>query len=153
MKRLTKTGVLPGSTLLLMVIPVLLVPSMSSNAQTVIHRCTQADGTIAFQETPCADPADDSDNSSQSNSEEPASANALSDIVNPFDEPEESLAPSEPAPPILPSEDRTVCEKATRDAIDMIEFEMRKGYTEEEGQQYLAELLEFTRQLRECKQL
>jgi len=153
MKRLTTTGVLPGRAILLMVILVLLLSSTSIIAQTEIHRCTQADGTISFQETPCAEPEDDSDDSSQGDSESPASINTISEFVVTVGKPVGLPAPSEPAPPALPSEDRAECEKTTRDAIDTIDFEMRKGYTEEEGKQYLAELLELTRQLRECKEL
>ena len=38
--------------------------------------------------------------------------------------------------------------------IDVIDFEMRENaYTKEQGQDYLAELLSLTRQLRACKQL
>lgn len=131
----------------------LMLPGMSVSAETVINRCTQEDGTIAFQETPCAEPADGSDGDSQSESEEPAPADDFSDFVNPLDEHEVAPARSEPAPPTLPSGDRAECEKTTRDAIDAIDFEMRKGYTEEEGHRYLADLLELTRQLRACKQL
>lgn len=131
----------------------LMLPGISVSAETVINRCSQEDGTIAFQETPCAEPADDSDGDSQSESEEPAPADDFSDFVNPLDEHEKASARSEPAPPTLPSGDRAECEKTTRDAIDAIDFEMRKGYTEEEGHRYLAGLLELTRQLRACKQL
>ncbi len=45
-------------------------------------------------------------------------------------------------------------EKTTRDAIDAIDLEMRgNAYTKEQGEEYLAELLTLTRQLRACKQL
>ncbi len=127
--------------------------AMHVSAETVIHRCAQEDGTIAFQETPCAEPADNSDSDGQEGSEEPAPTSEFIEFVNPFDQPEEAPAPSEPARPRLSSQDRAACEKAKRDAIDAIDFEMRKGYSKEEGQQYLAELLELTGQLRACKQL
>jgi len=42
----------------------------------------------------------------------------------------------------------------TRDAIDAIDLEMRETtYTKEQGEEYLAELLVLTQQLRGCKQL
>ena len=44
--------------------------------------------------------------------------------------------------------------KETRDAIDAIDVEMRQtSYSQEQGEQYLADLLDLTRQLRACKQL
>ncbi len=58
-----------------------------------------------------------------------------------------------PAVPVTPSQDRSECEKTTRDAIDAIDFEMHKAYTKDEGRRYLAQLLELTQQLRACKQL
>jgi hypothetical protein len=70
----------------------LMLPGMSVSTETVISRCTQEDGTIAFQETPCVEPADDSDGDSQSESEEPAPADGFSDFVNPFDEHEVASA-------------------------------------------------------------
>jgi hypothetical protein len=52
------------------------------------------------------------------------------------------------------SQDRAECEKTTRDAIDAIDLEMREtAYTKEQGEEYLAELLVLTQQLRACKQL
>jgi len=52
------------------------------------------------------------------------------------------------------SPDRAECQKTTRDAIDAIDLELRENaYTKEEGQAYLADLLELTQQLRACKQL
>ena len=127
----------------------LLLPSLGFGAELVIHRCTQEDGTIAFQEIPCAEPADDSD--TPSDSENAAPEDSFSDFVNPFDEPQEAPTDSV-SPPLTPSPDRAECEKTTRDKIDAIDLKMREGYTKEEGQRYLKELLELTRQLRACKQ-
>jgi hypothetical protein len=61
---------------------------------------------------------------------------------------------TEPTSPELLSQDRAECEKTTRDAIDAIDLEMREtACTKEQGQEYLAELLALTQQLRGCKQL
>jgi hypothetical protein len=76
------------------------------------------------------------------------------DFVNPFDEPANPPTPSEPKLPEPVSQDRAECEKTTRDAIDAIDFEMRETpYTKEQGEEYRAELLALTQQLRACKQL
>ncbi len=131
----------------------------SVTADTEIHRCVLEDGTIAFQEMPCSKPvakADDKIEPSGSdvdNSRAAANDNVF-DFVNPFDEPASPSAPSEAALPEPASRDRAECEKTTRDAIDVIDLEMREtAYTKQQGREYLAELLKLTRRLRACKQL
>ena len=131
----------------------LMMACMSAGAEVEIHRCAQEDGTMAFQGTPCPEPANDSDRDTQAEDDVSASADDFFDFVNPFDEPEEAPAPSQPARPSPVSPDRAECEKTARDGIDAIDLEMRKGYSKEKGQQFLAELLELTKQLRACKQL
>jgi hypothetical protein len=117
-------------------------------ADTEIHRCLLEDGTIAFQETPCPEPAVHVDNGSEAgeiHSESSTPAADHDDFDNPLDERTlpESLTP-----------DRAECEKTTRDAIDAIDLEMRTStYTKERGKEYLAELLALTQQLRTCKRL
>ena len=129
----------------------------SAGAQPEIHRCTQKDGTVAFQEMPCPEPVDDEggngDDSDESDGDVSAPGDDFFDFVNPFDEPEEPPAPAETGPAVPASRDRAECEKTARDAIDAIDLEMRKGATKEERRRYLAELLELTQQLRACKQL
>ena len=133
--------------------------STSVAADTEIHRCLLEDGTIAFQEKPCPETdvtADDGSEADESrrDSRTPGADDDAFDFVNPFDEPASPPTPSEPTLPEAASKDRAECEKTTRDAIDVIDFEMRENaYTKEQGQDYLAELLSLTRQLRACKQL
>ncbi|MGI9238621.1 MAG: hypothetical protein ACR2QZ_14580, partial [Woeseiaceae bacterium] len=91
---------------------------------------------------------------SRTDSETVAADDDVFDFVNPFDEPAGPPAPVESTLPERISQDRDECEKTTRDAIDAIDLEMRESsYSKEQGQEYLAELLELTRQLRACKQL
>jgi len=138
---------------------VLMLAAASAAADTEIHRCLQEDGTIAFQEMPCPEQAVDADDGSKSDESRSAGKNAASDddafdFVNPFDEPASPPATAETTGPELLSQDRAECEKTTRDAIDAIDLEMREtAYTKEQGQEYLAELLALTQQLRACKQL
>ncbi len=124
-------------------------------ADTEIHRCLLEDGTFAFQEMPCSDTdASTAVGSEAGESRTPARDDDAFDFVNPFDEPAGPATPPEATPPESVSRDRADCEKKTRDAIDAIDLEMRKNaYTNEQGQEYLAELLTLTRQLRACKQL
>ena len=137
----------------------LILAGTSVAADTEIHRCLLEDGTVAFQETPCPEAAASADDGSKSDErssagETPAPADDVFDFVNPFDEPANPPMPSEPVLPGPVSKDRAECEKTTRDAIDAIDLEMRQNaYTKEQGQEYLAELLLLTRQLRACKQL
>lgn len=130
----------------------LILPCLGSAAEPEIYRCTQEDGTVAFQEMPCPDLADQSDaNDTAGDVPAPAVEDPF-DFVNPFDaaaEPSEAPARTDSRP--IPG-DREACIKDTRDAIDAIDLEMRKGYSKEQGEAYLAELLELTRQLRACKQ-
>ena len=120
-------------------------------AETEIHRCSQPDGTVAFQEMPCEESSETVDDSEEPAA--PAATDEFFDFVNPFDQP--ATAESAPEPePVPVSQDRAECEKTTRDAIDAIDLEMRDtSYSREQGEAYLAELLELTRQLRACKAL
>jgi hypothetical protein len=140
-------------------IVILMLAGASSTANTEIHRCLLGDGTIAYQEKPCPEPAANADDSSEpgaskSADETPATDDNVFDFVNPFDEPASPPPPSEPKPPEPVSQDRAACEKTTRDAIDAIDLEMRDNpYTKEQSEDYRAELLALTQQLRACKQL
>ena len=113
----------------LTIVAVMLVGT-SLSADTEIYRCALDDGTFAFQEMPCPEP------------------------VKAVDEPTEPPAEPEEEMPEPVTQDRAECEKATRDAIDAIDLEMRQAaYSKEQGQEYLAELRVLTQQLRACKQL
>ena len=132
---------------------VLMLAAASATADTEIHRCVLEDGTIAFQELPCPEQAVDADGDSEPGERPDADGDAF-DFVNPYDEPASPPAAAKKTGPEPVSQDRAECEKTTRDAIDAIDLEMRKNaYSKEQGQEYLAELLELTQQLRACKQL
>jgi hypothetical protein len=126
-------------------------------ADTEIHRCLLEDGTVAFQEMPCAEPATETDDESETSDSRSAKAPAVDDDSSDFASPFDDVAPAEPSkpnPPAPASQNRARCEKTTRDAIDAIDLEMQENaYSEEQGQEYLAELLTLTKQLRACKQL
>ena len=130
----------------------LLLPGMSAGEELVIHRCVAEDGTVAFQERPCAKHTATADDVTSDDTEQSSAPDDAFDFTNPYDAPDALAADPEPASTPLPSQDRAACEKETRDAIDAIDAEMRKGYTKEEGQQYLAELMQLTQTLRACKQ-
>jgi len=131
--------------------------STGALADTEIYRCVLEDGTMSFQESPCSEPALDTEagNGQDSDDREAAVAGeGTFDFVNPFDEPEPSQLPSEPVQHELASKDRSQCENTTRNAIDAIDLEIRESTDANQARHaHLAELLELTRQLRACKQL
>ena len=127
---------------------------LSAGAQTEIHRCAQADGTVAFQETPCPEPeAAPADEASDPVNEANTPWDDVADFVNPFDE-----APERPLPPdadtrMRVSQSRVDCEQETRDAIDAIDLELQRDVAVDQRERYLDRLLELTEQLRACKSL
>lgn len=132
--------------------------SLSFGQGPEIFRCPQADGTVAFRGMPCEEPAaaDGSDRDSHSDAaagSDTEAGNDPMDFVNPFDTPDSAVLRSSSDESSPPSQERAACEQETRDAIDAIDVEMRKGFTEAEGEAYLAELLELTEALRNCKTL
>lgn len=135
------------------VVALLVLAATSIGAEPEIHRCLHEDGTVAFQEMPCPEPKDPSESDSQGDKADLPPSDDFFDFVNPYDEAEQAAVPTEAARPAPPSKDRAECEKTTRDAIDAIDVELRKDYSEDASKAYLAELLELTRQLRACKQL
>ena len=121
----------------------LLLAASGAATDSEIYRCPLDNGTFAFQQMPCPEPEETDDELKSEPEPE----------LEPEPEPEEPR-PSEPPLPARLSNDRAACEKETRDAIDAIDLEMREtNYSKEQGEQYLADLLELTRQLRACKQL
>lgn len=115
----------------------LLLAFSKATAETEIFRCPLQDGTVAFQETPCPEPVEDT-------TEEPKT-----DVAEPI-----SQVPVDEPLPRPASGNRRECEKAARDAIDAIDLQMRaSSYTREELEGFKAELRLLTRQLRACKQL
>lgn len=121
----------------------MLVPA-SVSAETEIFRCPMEDGTVAFQETPCAEPVEEKETEPEAEVQEERPAPL---------EPVSQVPVSDPLPPPT-SDDRGECEKTARDAIDAIDLEMRRGnFTREELENFKADLRALTRQLRACKQL
>ncbi len=133
----------------------LLCAGSLASAQTDIHRCVQADGTVAFQETPCPEPEVADDTAEKATEPAAIPVEDSFDFESPYDS--EDPAPVTEAPPYdLPADlatDRATCEKATRDAIDAIDAKLQQSDNAQEDRKYLDELLELTRQLRACKAL
>ena len=130
-----------------------LIP-VTAVAQTEIHRCAQADGTVAFQETPCPDPERapvDSEPAIDAGSMPPANEDFV--FTSPYDEPNNQAEPSRTDTPAPVTQRRDDCEQQTRDAIDAIDLELQQEVGADQRERYLDRLLELTAQLRACKTL
>ena len=127
-------------------------PAVSDEPE--IFRCAQDDGTVAFQQTPCAPVSNEKPAAEDSGDR--AASDDFFDFDNPFDAPQEPPEQEETAPApaaSTPSGDRQECEKTTREAIDAIDVKLQQSTNKADDREHLAELLELTRRLRECKQL
>ncbi len=128
----------------------------ASPEEPEIHRCTQGDGTVSFQQTPCA-PKGAEEPAVVEPAETTSSSDDFFDFENPYD------APPEPSPGPPPEQetttsaslsgDRQQCEKETREAIDAIDLKLQRSDNKEDDRAHLDELLKLTRRLRQCKEL
>ena len=106
--------------------------------QADIHRCTDAEGSIVFQQKPCAEPKP-----AQQEKENQAPTAEVEAST------EEVVARTEPSEP-KSSELVAQCKKKYRDAIDVIDAELRERYTPEQADDYKQRLRVLTEQLRAC---
>ncbi len=111
----------------------------TAHAQTEIHRCSNEQGEVIFQQTPCAS--------------EPAAAPEAEPPAEQADTDVDSPAPPVPTEIPEPRDEATVaeCKKTYRDRIDEIDAQMMEGYTAEQGEAYKEALLALTRELRRCE--
>ena len=115
----------------------ILLLAFQASADIEIHKCVDADGNVAYQQTPC-----------------PIVANQ----VDQTPEPEQSEQPPlseqqlEPTPVVSNrSEDEIeACKDPLRDAIDEIEAEMLRGFSPEQAEAFKAKLRRLTQEMRAC---
>ena len=108
---------------------------------TEIYKCTDAEGGIVYTQTPCEEPAPQT---------EPAESESTEEINEPDAIPEELFVQVEIESSRLPGEDRDACQKRFRDAIDVIDAEIRDNYTPDLADEYKTRLLALTDGLRRC---
>ena len=114
----------------------------TANAETQIHRCTDADGNVAYSQLPCAP-----QKTKESEKTEP---DAKAESAIPVSEKQE-LSPNEIATEEPELEiDRSACKKRYRDAIDAIDAEIGREYSPVKAEEYKQRLLQLTRKLRKC---
>ncbi len=114
----------------------------SASAQTQIHKCTDADGGIAYSQLPCAPP--------KAVEPEKIEPDARAESTTPATE------IKEPSTNEIPKEepeleiDISACKKRYRDAIDAIDAEIGREYSPDKAEHYKQRLLLLTRKLRQC---
>ena len=154
MHTVTSFGFLRTALPLLGAVVFALAP-ISAGAQTEIHRCAQADGTVAFQETPCPEPetapAEVASDVASQTATTPADEDV--DFIDPFDAAPDGSQPSDADTRMPISQSRADCEQETRDAIDAIDLELQRDGAAAQRERYLERLLALTEQLRACKTL
>jgi hypothetical protein len=111
-------------------------------AQAEIYKCTDADGGIVYSQLPCAPqkPAEPEETVSDEKADTEQMETAereLPVIEQPQDEPESGAS-------------TTACKKRYRDAIDAVDAEIGREYSQEKSEQYKQRLLVLTRKLRDC---
>ena len=111
-------------------------------AQTEIHKCTDADGGITYSQLPCPPAKADSPDAAEAaeNTEEDSASTDEDDYVV-FQV--EDRAPRS-------AEEVAACKKKYRDQIDAIDAEMKLEYSADKADNYKQRLLQLTRQLRLC---
>lgn len=121
-----------------MVTTVLLLACVDAPAD--VFKCSDADGGIIYQQTPCPESEPEKE---ELKNESPQEASETENAADPDRSPPAVIAAKSP-------EVVAQCKKKYRDAIDEIDAEMRHGYTSEQGEVYKQRLLVFTEQLRAC---
>ena len=113
----------------------LLLAALPANAGIEIYKCVDADGNIAYQQTPC-----------------PVEKDKPEEVELP--EQLEKLAEEQPSPAPVASNltDAEVeeCKDPLRDAIDAIEAEMLRGFSPQEGEEFKVKLRTLTQEMRAC---
>jgi len=115
----------------------ILLLGFPASADVEIHKCVDADGNVAYQQTPCPVVAEQAD-------ETPG--------------PEQSAQPSileqqleqTPVTGNRSEHEIEACKDPLRDAIDEIEAEMLLGFSPEQAEAFKAKLRALTQEMRAC---
>ncbi len=114
----------------------LLLVALPANADIEIYKCVDADGNVAYQQTPC-----------------PVAKKETPEVVEQseqLEEPEEEQPPQALVASNLTDEEVEACKDPLRDAIDEIEAEMLRGFSPEEGEEFKVKLRTLTQEMRAC---
>ncbi|MGI9221469.1 MAG: DUF4124 domain-containing protein [Woeseiaceae bacterium] len=121
------------------VVGLFLLTALPADADVEIHKCVDADGNIAYQQTPC--PVIKEPDPEEQAEEEVAVVEEVEPTVE-----------TQPAPVVSNKthEEIETCKDPLRDAIDAIEAEMLAGFSPEEGEEFKAKLRTLTQEMRAC---
>ena len=113
----------------------------AAKADTEIHRCTAADGSVTFSQLPCE-------------SEAVAAIGDNDPGETAREQPPEPAAPVDERPVaeqvVVSDAERAACRKTYRDAIDEIDAEIGRDYSADKAEGYKQRLLALTALLRRC---
>jgi hypothetical protein len=113
-----------------------LLAVFAANADVKIYKCVDADGNIAYQQTPCPVV------------KEEAEVVEVVEVVEEVEVAEE--APQTPVASNQTHQEIEACKDPLRDAIDEIEAEMLRGFSPEQGEEFKVKLRTLTQEMRVC---
>ena len=114
----------------------------TANAQTQIHKCTDADGGVVYSQLPCTP-----QKTVESKKIDP---DAKAESAIPASERQELSTYETPQEEQELAANRSACKKRYRNAIDAIDAEIGREYSPDKAEQYKQRLLLLTRKLRQC---
>lgn len=137
------------------VIPVLagLLTSFQAFGQVEIHKCATDDGSIVYQQLPCAPEASPPGGDDQAASESPPQAPADPGIAEAAEAAEAvQLVDQRDARDQEPGEadDVAACKQQYRDAIDRIDVEIRDGIAADELEEFREQARALSQALSRC---
>jgi hypothetical protein len=113
----------------------ILLIALPANADTEIHKCVDAEGNVAYQQTPCP---------------------VVKDVAETVELPEQIEEPKEEEVSRVPvasnqsREEIEACKDPLREAIDEIEAEMLRGFSPQDGEEFKVKLRTLTQEMRAC---
>ena len=110
-----------------------LLAALLANAESEIYKCVDADGNVAYQQTPCPIVKEEAE---------------IVEVVEVVEVVEE--APQAPAQSNQTHEEIEACKDPLREAIDEIEAEMLRGFSPEQGEEFKVKLRTLTQEMRAC---
>jgi hypothetical protein len=110
-----------------------LLAVFAANADVEIYKCVDADGDIAYQQTPCPVVREEAE---------------VVEVVEEVEVAEE--APQTPVASNQTHQEIEACKGPLRDAIDEIEAEMLRGFSPEQGEEFKVKLRTLTQEMRVC---
>jgi hypothetical protein len=114
------------------ILSLFLLVAAPANADIDIYKCVDAQGNVAYQQTPCP---------------------VVKGKIEVLEEAVKDEVAETPQVPVVSNqthEEVETCKKPLRDAIDAIEAEMLRGYSPEQGEEFKVKLRTLTQEMRAC---